>query len=41
MPLRVVNQLGERAAEAVRRDFPDAEIVDFTPTDRRRDSPPT
>ena len=29
MPLRVVNQLGERAAAAVRRDFPAAEIVEF------------
>lgn len=36
MPLRVVNQLGERAAAAVRRDFPDAEIVDFDP-----DGPPS
>jgi phosphoglycerate dehydrogenase-like enzyme len=35
MPLRVVNQLGARAAEAVRHDFPDAEIVDLTP-----DGPP-
>ena len=30
MPLRVVNQLGARAADAVRRDFPDAEIIEFT-----------
>jgi phosphoglycerate dehydrogenase-like enzyme len=35
MALRVVNQLGGRAAAAVLRDFPDAEIVDFTP-----DGPP-
>ncbi len=28
MGLRVVNQLGERAAEAIRAEFPDAEIVD-------------
>jgi phosphoglycerate dehydrogenase-like enzyme len=35
MPLRVVNQLGGRAAAAVLRDFPDAEVVDFTP-----DGPP-
>jgi phosphoglycerate dehydrogenase-like enzyme len=35
MSLRVVNQLGERAAQAVLRDFPDAEIIDFTP-----DGPP-
>jgi phosphoglycerate dehydrogenase-like enzyme len=31
MPLRLVNQLGARATEAVLRDFPDAEIVDFDP----------
>jgi phosphoglycerate dehydrogenase-like enzyme len=31
MPLRVVNQLGARAAAAVLDDFPDAEIVDLTP----------
>jgi phosphoglycerate dehydrogenase-like enzyme len=31
MPMRVVNQLGARAAAAVLRDFPDAEIVEFTP----------
>jgi phosphoglycerate dehydrogenase-like enzyme len=35
MPLRVVNQLGDRAAAAVLRDFPDAEIVDLDP-----DGPP-
>jgi phosphoglycerate dehydrogenase-like enzyme len=35
MPLRVVNQLGSRAAAAVLHDFPDAEIVDFHP-----DGPP-
>jgi phosphoglycerate dehydrogenase-like enzyme len=28
MPLRVVNQLGERAANAVLHDFPDAEIIE-------------
>ena len=33
--MRVVNQLGERAAAAVLRDFPDAQIVDFIP-----DGPP-
>jgi phosphoglycerate dehydrogenase-like enzyme len=31
MPLRVVNQLGARAAAAVLADFPDAEITDLTP----------
>jgi len=31
MSLRVVNQLGARAAAAVLHDFPDAEIVDLTP----------
>jgi phosphoglycerate dehydrogenase-like enzyme len=31
MPLRLVNQLGARAAEAVRREFPDAEIVEYVP----------
>jgi phosphoglycerate dehydrogenase-like enzyme len=31
MPMRVVNQLGARAAAAILSDFPDAEIVDFTP----------
>jgi phosphoglycerate dehydrogenase-like enzyme len=35
MPLRVVNQLGERAAAAVLHDFPDAEVVAFSP-----DGPP-
>lgn len=35
MALRLVNQLGERAADAVRHDFPDVEIVDFDP-----DGPP-
>ena len=30
MPLRVVNQLGERAADAVLREFPEAEIIEFT-----------
>jgi phosphoglycerate dehydrogenase-like enzyme len=31
MPLRVVNQLGARAAAAVLADFPDAEITELTP----------
>jgi phosphoglycerate dehydrogenase-like enzyme len=31
MALRVVNQLGARAAAAVRADFPDAEITELTP----------
>lgn len=31
MPLRLVNQLGARAAAAVLREFPDAEIVDYNP----------
>jgi phosphoglycerate dehydrogenase-like enzyme len=35
MPLRVVNQLGERAAAAVLHDFPDAEIIAYSP-----DGPP-
>ena len=35
MALRVVNQLGERAAAAVLHDFPDAEITAFSP-----DGPP-
>src|SRR6476660_450066 len=36
MPLRVVNQLGARAAAAILAEFPDAEIVEPGP-----DGPPT